>query len=295
MKKQGKNLNIFLMDGLPSGRVKCTMANWTGVSYRIPRTALELCRERDDLKQSGVYFLFGTDETSGRDMVYIGQAGVRKIGEGILYRLQEHKRNINSDYWVQAVVLTTSNNSFGQTEIGFLEHHFYKLSKECGRFNVKNVAEPMLGNITEEKESELFEFVENAQIVMGVLGFKLFEPLVPIRQFAQQETSGDDLLLTLVRFSKKSKQKIYAQCKQTAEGFIVLKGSLIEQIDSNTIPVAISALRKNALIINGVLQENILFKSPSYAASFVLGGHVNGRIYWKDENGKTLKELEQEE
>ncbi|TNH04712.1 GIY-YIG nuclease family protein [Testudinibacter sp. TR-2022] len=293
MRKQGKNLNVFLMDGTPSGRVKCTMANWTGVSYRIPRTALELCRERDDLKQSGVYFLFGTDEANGRDMVYIGQAGVRKMGEGILYRLQEHKRNPNNDYWVQAVVLTTSNNSFGQTEISFLEHHFYKLAKECSRFNIKNAAEPSLGNITEEKESELFEFVENAKVVMGVLGFKLFEPLIQIPQSIQQNINNDDLLLTLTRFSKKSKQQIQAQCKQTAEGFIVLKGSQIEQIDSQTIPTTIAELRKNSSIINGQLQENILFKSPSYAASFVLGGHVNGRIYWKDENGKTLKELEQ--
>ena len=52
------------MDGDASGRIKCTLANWTGVAYKIPRTELEKCRERDDLKQSGVYFLFGTsDET----------------------------------------------------------------------------------------------------------------------------------------------------------------------------------------------------------------------------------------
>ena len=63
------------------------------MAYRIPRTELEKCKERDDLKQSGVYFLFGIDEESGASVVYLGQAGVRKNGESILFRLQEHKRN----------------------------------------------------------------------------------------------------------------------------------------------------------------------------------------------------------
>lgn len=58
----GKNINMFLMDGTPIGRIKCTIANWTGVAYKIPRTELERCKNRDDLKQSGVYFLFGSSD-----------------------------------------------------------------------------------------------------------------------------------------------------------------------------------------------------------------------------------------
>ena len=40
------------MDGEPSGRIKCTLANWTGVAYKIPRIDLDLCKEREDLKRS---------------------------------------------------------------------------------------------------------------------------------------------------------------------------------------------------------------------------------------------------
>ena len=57
MAVRGKSINLFLMDGDAGGRIKCTLANWTGVAYKIPRTALDKCKERDDLKQSGVYFL----------------------------------------------------------------------------------------------------------------------------------------------------------------------------------------------------------------------------------------------
>ena len=72
MAARGKSINLFLMDGESNGRIKCTLANWTGVAYKIPRTALDLCRERDDMKQSGIYFLFGTSDETGNNVVYGG-------------------------------------------------------------------------------------------------------------------------------------------------------------------------------------------------------------------------------
>lgn len=38
---RGKSINLFLMDGDANGRIKCTLANWTGVAYKIPRTELD--------------------------------------------------------------------------------------------------------------------------------------------------------------------------------------------------------------------------------------------------------------
>ena len=110
---RGKSINLFLLDGTSSGIIKCSLANWTGIAYKIPRTKLDECRTREDLKQSGVYFLFGSSDITGKDVVYIGQAGARKNGEGILNRLQEHRRNPDKDYWIEAVAFITSNNSFG--------------------------------------------------------------------------------------------------------------------------------------------------------------------------------------
>lgn len=91
-----------------------TLQNWTGVVYRIPRTDLDRCKDRDDLSQSGVYFLFGVTEDTDEDAVYVGQAGVRKNGEGILYRLMEHKRNAQKDYWTEAVIFTHPTTHSGQ-------------------------------------------------------------------------------------------------------------------------------------------------------------------------------------
>lgn len=298
MSVRGKSINLFLMDGTASGRIKCTLANWTGVAYKIPRTELDRCKARDDLKQSGVYFLFGTSDQTGENIVYIGQAGARKNGEGILNRLQEHKRNPDKDYWTEAVVFTTSNNSFGPTEISYLENRFCSLATEAKRYIVKNGNDPTSGNITEEKESELEEFIDYAKIVMGTFGHKIFEPLTEDK--TRNEPSliiceSKELLLHLKRKSRKSGQVIEANCKQTNEGFVVLKGSHIETIDSDSIPPGIKERRQKAHIDdNGILQEDVLFSSPSYAASFVIGGSVNGLTAWETAEGKTLKEIESE-
>ena len=115
---RSNTLKLFLMDGEPSGRIKCSLANWTGIAYKIPRTALDKCKDLDILKQSGVYFLFGTDK-SDNAVVYIGQAGVRKNGKGLLLRVQEIHNSV--DYWTEAVMFTTTNNSFGPTEISYLD------------------------------------------------------------------------------------------------------------------------------------------------------------------------------
>ena len=41
-----------------------------------------------------------------------------------------------------------------------------------------------------------------------------------------------------------------------------------------------------------ILQDDILFNSPSGAACFVVGGSTNGNTEWKTADGATLKELE---
>lgn len=285
------------MDGNANGRIKCTLANWTGLAYKIPRTELDKCKDRDDLKQSGVYCLFGTSNQTYESVVYIGQAGARKNGEGILNRLFEHKRNPDKDYWNEAVVFTTSNNSFGPTEISYLENRFCNLATKAKRYIVKNGNDPTPGNITEEKESELEEFIDYAKIIMGTLGHKVFEPLDEnFKANSSIETNPlDEITLYMKRKSRKSNITIEASGKQTTEGFVVLAGSTIETIDSERIPSKIKQTRETAKIdTNGILQENVLLSSPSYAAAFVIGGHANGLTEWKNSEGKSLKELESE-
>ncbi|WP_455451777.1 GIY-YIG nuclease family protein [Streptococcus salivarius] len=293
--KRSKNINMFLMDGEVTGKIKCTLSNWTGVIYKIPRIQLADLKSRDEMKQSGIYFLFGRDEDKQKNITYIGQATNRKNGEGVLLRVQEHTRDSHADYFNDVIILTTQNNSFGPTEISYLENKFTQLAKESGRYIVKNGNEPNPGNVTEEKQSELDEVVENVLMIVGTLGYRVFIPMTT--KVDQQARNEVEQYLYLKRKMKKSDQIIEAKCERTTEGFVVLEGSQVEMIDSPAIPTSLKELRKELIKANvikgGILQEKQLFSSPSYAAAFVLGMNTNGRMDWKDKDGKTLKELEE--
>ena len=294
MASRGKNINLYLMDGEASGRIKCTLANWTGVAYRIPRTELDKCKDRDELKQSGVYFLFGITDDTGRGIVYIGQAGARKNGEGLLNRLMEHRRNPDKDYWTEAVVFTTSNNSFGPTEISYLENRFCNLAIQANRYEVKNGNDPTPGNITEEKESEMEEFIDNAKVVMGTLGHKLFEPLTKTQPKSRGDAvKQDDVVKLYLRRTIKGAGTVAAEGYQTQEGFVVLRGSSISPTDDDSIyPVIKERRRKVKVDSEWVLQEDVLCRSPTFAAMLVIGKKANGLTSWKTHDGKTLKSLE---
>jgi hypothetical protein len=275
--KNSEIITVFLIDGSPTGLVQCTIANWTGVAYRIPRTDLDKCKEREHLKYSGVYFLFGKSEEEENAVVYIGQAGVRKNGEGILYRLQEHVRNPDKDYWTEAIVFTTKDNSYGPTEICYLEHKFCSIAKEAKQYIVKNGNDPSPGNITEEKESELEKFIDYSKLVMGILGHKVFEKKV---------YNGTELYIV-----QKHEKAI---CRRTHEGFVVLAGSYINQNISDHLPPSYKALRikhMHSIDNNGKLKEDLPFGSPSAAASFVLGRSASGNTEWKTADGKALKDV----
>lgn len=277
---RSKTIKLFLMDGEATGRIKCSLANWTGIAYKIPRTALDRCKDIEYLQQSGVYFLFGTDENYDQ-IVYVGQAGVRKNGKGLLLRIQEPHQSID---WTEAVMFTTTNNSFGPTERSYLENRFCNLAMEAGRYQVKNGNDPNPGNITEETESELEEFIDYAKIVMGALGHKVFEPLL---SQASETGAGEPLLHMEYR-------KCRATGKRTNDGFVILKGSVVNPVIAKSCPEnVIKARKKYADKINDEheLIADILMTSQSAAAGFIGGASLSGNAMWHDEHGTPLKQM----
>lgn len=278
-----KNINLLLLDGDPNGRIKCTIQNWVGVAYKIPRDEIEHCRSRDDLKQCGVYFLFGDSDGAEKPVVYIGQAGSRKSGEGILNRLLEHKKNSDKDYWREAVVFTTSNNSLGPTEISFLENKFCNAAIDANRYAVKNSNDPPPGHITEEKRSELDEFAEYVAVALTILGYRIFEPTAEI---PHAENLDGEQIFYLTRRRKDLDFTINAKCMMTANGFVVLAGSQISPNEDSDLSAGVKKARRNAKIsADNILLENVTFAKPSPAATFVVGIPTNGKAEWKNKDG----------
>ncbi|MGN0622177.1 MAG: DUF4357 domain-containing protein [Porcipelethomonas sp.] len=179
----------------------------------------------------------------------------------------------------------------------YIENKFCNLAIEANRYIVKNGNDSSPGHITEEKESELEEFIDYAKLIMGTLGHKIFVPLNRIVPVVEDtvDTTSEEIELFFTRTIKKINFTVEASAKQTAEGFVVLKGSKIapSSDDDSTISSGNSQKRKECRIENNILQEDVLFGSPTSAAQFVTGKSCNGWLSWKTKDGKTLHDLEE--
>lgn len=51
---------------------------------------------------------------------------------------------------------------------------------------------------------------------------------------------------------------------------------------------------RTGVVDQNILQKDIAFKSPSTAGNFVTGKSTNGLTAWKDETGRTIKEIQAE-
>lgn len=170
MAKRGRSINVFLIDGEVSGKIKVSISNWNGVVFRIPRSMLDDRKGAAESYQSGVYFLFGDGK------IYIGQAEVRQNGDAIYRRIVEHTTDHLKDQWDEVIILTAKDGSLGRTDLSFLESMFYEKAVRAKRSIVLNNNVPSSGTVTEEKRSELEEFADLAELILGVLGYKVFTP-----------------------------------------------------------------------------------------------------------------------
>lgn len=297
-----KNLNMFLMDGTAMGPIKSTISTWSGIIYKVPRNILssELIQTRQHFKHSGIYFLIGYKDNI--PSVYVGQAGNRKTGEAILSRIIEHTKNPSMNFFTEVLILTTENNNFGPTELNYLEHTFNTKINQIGSYQSININNPNMGNVTEEKESELIDVVNNTELILGTMGYKLFvyDHMLRVnskqykKQKAKTKIANDTpILLYINRPSDNTTQ--LAMCKKEGDWYTVLPGSSISPISYTTEQQFTKKLREQlrdeGKIVNNILQAPHAFKSSSGAASFILGASVNGNNEWRTFDGIPLKDI----
>lgn len=283
-----KTLQVFLMDGAPTGRLKCTLDNWTGLVYVVPRTSLNADGHPEAFEGTGVYLLLGQDADSGDDVVYVGQAVGRANGNGMVGRIREHVRKEAHDFWNRAILLSTLGDTFGPTEVTYLEHYFHQAASTAGRFTVDNAVAPSQGNVTEEKKAELDEYAERAQLVISALGHRVFDEVDDQRKPRSAPHFEQQMEDTVYAMSANDGK---ANGRPTSEGFVVFAGSRVASGLRDSAPPGVRANREKhqeLLTSDGVLTADVLFSSSSAAASFIAGGSMSGPASWKGSDGRSL-------
>lgn len=270
---RGKVIRQFLIDGQADGRWMSELSNWTGKAYKIPRTYINQCVDRNDLNNTGIYFLFGRNDETDAEQVYIGEA------ENILNRLKQHLSE--KDFWTECVVFISKDNNLNKAHVKYLENHLFILAKKSKRYEIVNSNVPTKSSISEMDCAEMDEFIDNMRLLLSVLGHKFLEPSL----IEKNDDNGAVLILQ------------NAKGQLVSEGFAVLKGSKIAK-DVQTSLSKATVNKRQLLLDRGIIDENFIFTqdwtftSPSLAAAIVVGYSINGRTAWKNKKGVLLKDME---
>ena len=281
--KFGKTIKIFLIDGEPNGRMSCELSNWSGKAYKIPRIKIKDCTDREDLTSTGVYLLFGKDD-SGKDQVYIGEA------ESILKRLNQQLTQ--KDFWNEAIVFISKDENLNKAHIKYLENRLHEIAKYANRYSVDNSIVPTQSSISESDRAEMEEFIEYIKLLVNTLGHKVFEEK---REFQLKQKKEI--------FFIKAARGADGQGEPTSDGFVVFKNSkaaasIVNSMTPNFISYRQKLISEGVMVNKGEYFEftdDYIFSSPSTAAVMIMGRNANGLTEWKNKDGKTLKEFETNE
>ncbi len=270
-------ITMILKNGTTTGIVQSNLDEWIGVSYRIPRTKLKEAKELKGIDNTGVYILFGTDEDTGKNRAYIGEA------EDIYKRLIQH--NKSKEFWRECTIFVSQDNSLNKAHIKFIENELYLKANQVGRYVIENDTKPTKTTLDGADEIRAIKFYEKIKMLTSIYGYPIFDDIVSKEKIEEQKNI---LYLTNNKIT-------YAKGIMTDEGFVILKGSKIKEGISEGISLSLLKFaereRNSEDIINGEFVNDHLCSSPSMAGVIILGRNCSGYEEWKNKDGKKLKDI----
>lgn len=268
---------------------------WTGSCLAFSRAEYATARQRPELSRTGCYLLLGLDAEAGRsERLYIGEA------DEVRSRLDQHQRE--KEFWTHGFVLSTKDDSLNKAHVRYLEARLLEQARAAGVAVIDNGTAPPRPRLSESEVADMEAYLANVLVLLPLVGVSAFEVAEQSTQFPAEPAApglappaGQGLLYTLTApFTQ-------ALGRDEARGFVVEEGALARR-ETKVMIKAYSDLRSR-LVSEGVLVDQdeyhlrlirkYVFDSPSSAASVLSGGSKNGRIVWKDERGRTLKQVQE--
>ncbi|MGP9508165.1 GIY-YIG nuclease family protein [Halomonas sp. AOP43-D1-39] len=279
------SIRIFLADGTPEGLRIVEKSNWTGRAVVANRSQLERALARSEMAQPGVYVLTGQTE-DGAAKLYVGEADA--LGD----RIKQHVSG--KEFWTRVVAFTSTNEGLNKANVRYLEASLLALAKTANQWALDNGTFPAPPPLSEADRADAEWFLAEMLVIFPLLGIDAFEAASSQAAASSLEQVEPPLTLYL------NERGAEGAGREVADGFVVLKGSLARAEETLSIHDYMREQRQ-LLQERGVLApqdgklvftQDFRFSSPSAAAGVLVGGSANGRLAWKDANGKTLKAIQ---
>lgn len=238
-----------------------------------------------------VYILFGESE-KGKDVIYVG-----KSKNGLKSRPTSHDNLYN--HWDFCYILTQfeERTFFNDGTIQYIEDQVNKRVNDINHYeNKTSVTTGGTANRNDEEDCD--EYLQKAYLMLDVLGLDLITYMQDdsdVREDVSDSQTDCVVPDGIYHMSRKLKcwgNKIAKGKMQVANGkYILLKGSDVCPNEGKGLFDAVRIKRESANVIDDVLQEDIVFSSPTGPAVFVLGCSANGWLSWKTDSNDSLRSV----
>jgi len=284
MRHHGSSIRIFLTDGTVTGIKIAELVNKTIQSISCPRRRIAELSQLDESQKPGVYLLFGEDDVVGGNKVYIGES------ENVYSRLQHHVAN--KEFWNEAIFFVSKDENLTKAHIRYLESRLVHTARSTNRYIVDNSNEPQPSPLPRADKAAMEEFLIYIKLLEEVTTQR--KPNVQTSKPISYEQQELKLYLNY--------GGVAARALQTDEGIVVLKGSEAIKEPKTSLSYGYRKLREK-LINDGTLklkgdkyifQRDVIFNTASPAAAIVVATSISGPQNWKNDTGKTLKEIEED-
>ncbi len=269
--------------------IEMSRANSSMLIYRIPYQNLNSKDEVFTIENPFiVYVLYGKND-SGKDVIYVG-----KSKNGLKNRPTSHENKY--DAWTYCYVLTQfkERTFFNDGTIQYLEDRLNKIVNDVGGYD-NTTSKTNSGTANRSDEEDCDEYLDEAIQMLDILGLDIITHKADDADAdIPDDSSGDYTYIPDGKYYMKRKLKrmggktITAEMQVSNGRFIVLKGSMICEIDGPGVMDNVVIKREEAMIDKGILKEDIILDSPSAAGSFVIGAACNGWTSWKCEDGNII-------
>lgn len=296
----GKQLRLFLADGVPGGLTTLEIGNWTGRLVLAPRSKLKELAERDEAQRPGVYFLLGEDGSAVENLrCYIGET------DEIRGRLrQHHDPTRGKDFWTRVVIVTSKDDHLTKAHTRFLESRLLELAHKAQRCTLDNSNNPAFTGLPEADRSDMEYFIDQLKIALPMLSVNVLRGSEPtILEKVDTQSISPIFELSV------AKRGIHAYAQQIDGEFTVLEGSSValpvevqdNYSKSTRSAYALAYQKQQKLLSDGSVEiagkvgrttRNIVFGSPSSAGTVVTGRSSNGRTSWKTAEGLSFGQWE---
>lgn len=270
--------------------VELSEANSSILVYRIPYQDLSsgLDGTLRIKNKFIVYILFGESET-GKDVIYVG-----KSKNGLKNRPTSHENLY--DHWDYCYVLTQfeERTFFNDGTIQYIEDQVNKRVNDINHYeNKTSVTTGGTANRNDEEDCD--EYLQKAYLMLDVLGLDLITFMQDDSEAgddssdSQADGTVPDGIYHMSRRLKRWGNKIVKAQMQVVNGkYILLKGSDVCPNEGKGLFDAVRIKRESANVVDDVLQEDVVFSSPTGPAVFALGCSANGWTTWKTDNGEAI-------